>query len=180
MSTWKQSSGERYLAHLRRLEEIARLDLFGLDLEESFDDLTSRACERFGMPMSLISIVLNDSQFFLASQGLGEWWLALVQGSPHELSFCKQVVCSGEPFVVGDARRHPATALNGFVLNGELISYCGVPLTTANGEVIGAFCVAGMKRRNFLDEEVAELRELARQVVARLESRASGLSCATG
>lgn len=49
--------------------------------------------------------------------------------------------------------------------------YAGIPLISARGFALGSLCVIGTEARSFAEEEVDELRAMAREVVRRAGSR---------
>lgn len=154
-----------------RLGEIARLGLLNPDTDTLLKDIAARAAAHFDLPISLVSVVMDEAQHFAASHGVGGW-LAKTQGTPIEWSFCANAVASGEPFVVEDAEQHPATRDNPLVPNDGIRCYAGVPLVSSRGFRLGTLCVIGTERRSFTEEELAFLHTLAEETVERLEARA--------
>jgi len=153
-----------------RLEEIARLGLLEPGTEALLNDVAAEAAGRLGLPLSLVSIVLDDAQHFAASHGLSGW-LARTKGSPVEWSFCAHAVEREEPFVVEDAERHPLVRDNPLVPDIGIRCYAGVPLITHRGHALGTLCVIGTEARTFSVEELDVLHGLAEEVVRRLEAR---------
>ena len=156
---------------IKRLEEIAALDLFSDEVGEILDDLTEEAAARFGLPISLVSVVMDRAQHFAASYGL-RGWLGSAQGTPVEWSFCKYAVEDRAAFVVEDATKHARVKDNPLVREDGIRCYAGVPLVTSRGYAIGSFCVIGDEARSFSAEEVESLRHFARVAVERIERRA--------
>lgn len=154
-----------------RLKEIARLDLFSDEVSDLLEDMTERAAERFDLPIGLVSLVLDEAQYFAAQHGLDGSWLEEADGSPIEWSFCKYTVEDRAPFVVEDATRNERTKDNPLVSQDNVTCYAGIPMVTSNDFVIGSFCVIGPNKREFTDEELADLREMAEEVVRRIEAR---------
>jgi GAF domain-containing protein len=89
-----------------RLAALRQTALFDTPPEEGFDRLTRMAARLLGASTSLISLVAEDRQFFKSAIGLPEPW-ATRRTAPLSFSFCSQVVASGEPLVLEDARKHP-------------------------------------------------------------------------
>lgn len=155
---------------LARLREIADLDLVSHEVDQILEDIAAEAAQRLDLPISLVSIVLDEAQHFLASHGV-EGWMAKSQGTPVEWSFCAHAVRSGEPFVVEDATEHPAVRDNPLVSEDGIRCYAGIPLVSSRGHALGTLCVIGPRRRSFSDDEIATLRALAHRAVERIESR---------
>ena len=91
---------------LERVAAVAKTALLDTPPEEAFDRLTRMAARLLGAPISLITLVTEDRQFFKSATGLPEPW-ASRRGSPLSHSFCRHVAASGEAMVVEDTRRHP-------------------------------------------------------------------------
>jgi hypothetical protein len=155
-----------------RLREIAELDLASLRTDELLDRLAKEAAERLGLPIGVVTIVLDEAQFFPASHGL-TGWVAESHGTPVEWSFCRNVVRDNRDFVVEDATRHEVMKDSPLVTNEGIRCYAGVPLVSSNGHVLGAFCVKGTEERRFSPEDLDLLRELAAEAVRRIEDRRS-------
>lgn len=155
-----------------RLQEIVDLDLFSEDVQTILGDMTDRAAARFDLPISLVSVVLDEAQFFAAKHGIDEGWIADAGGTPVEWAFCKYTVEDRAAFVVEDAAQHERTRENPLVTQEGIRCYAGIPMTTSKGHVLGSFCVIGPEERSFSDEDLADLRALAAEVVQRIERRA--------
>lgn len=151
-----------------RTAEIAALNIPMSDevLQATVED----AALRLHLPIGLVTIVVDGSQRFAARHGVGGW-VAEANGTPVEWSFCANSVRTGQDFVVEDAETHPLVRDNPMVTIEGIRCYAGVPLVTRNGYVLGNLCVAGTERRTFSDDDLRVLRDLARGVVAHLESR---------
>src|ERR671922_297112 len=89
-----------------RLAAVVRTALLDTPPEEAFDRLTRMAARLLGAPVSLITLVTDDRQFFKSATGLPEPW-ASRRSTPLSHSFCRQVAVSGEPLIVADTRRDP-------------------------------------------------------------------------
>jgi GAF domain-containing protein len=153
-----------------RLREIADLRLNDADVDEIFSEITGEAAAYFGLPVALVSIVLDQAQYFLGSQGL-DGWMAATRGTPAEWSFCQHVVRNRAPFVVDDAQNHPLMQDSPLVRMEGIRCYAGVPLVTSTGHVIGSFCVQGPEARSFTEDDLAQLQRYAEQVMTRIEQR---------
>ena len=153
-----------------RLRDIAELDLFAPEVGERLAAHARRAAERFGLPISLVSIVLDDAQFLAGQHGVGGW-IGEAAGTPVEWSFCANTVRTRDAFVVEDATIHPAVRDNPLVSLDGIRCYAGIPMVSSRGSVLGSFCVIGTEARSFSPGELAELREMTAAVVAELETR---------
>ena len=151
-----------------RLDEIADLDLFSAQAAAMLDEFARRAADRFGMPVGLVSIVLDSSQFFAGSHGVGGW-MGEATGTPVEWSFCANTVRNRSRYVVEDAAHDARQCDNPLVVNDGVASYAGAPLVTSRGHVLGSYCIIGTDARHFTTEELDELQAMADEVVGELE-----------
>ena len=154
-----------------RLQEIADLDLLSPDVDAILKDLAADAAARLGLPVSLISVVLDEALHVAAFHGPAGLWLEETRGHPVEWSFCATSVRTRDAFVVEDAATHPYHATNPLVVQDGVRCYAGVPLISSRGYVLGNLCVVGLEQRTFSEEDVATLRTLAAEAVARIEQR---------
>ncbi|MCW2925784.1 MAG: multi-sensor hybrid histidine kinase, partial [Thermoleophilia bacterium] len=83
--------------------------------------------------------------------------------TPRDVSFCTHVTARQAPLVVRDAARDPYFAENPLVAadGTGFRAYCGVPITDGAGTVLAVLCVVDGCARDFDDQHVAALRELA-------------------
>jgi PAS domain S-box-containing protein len=153
-----------------RLAALRRTSLLDTPPEEGFDRLTRMSSRLLGTPVSLISLVADDHQFFKSAIGLPEPW-ASRRVTPISFSFCGQVVATGEPLVLEDARRHPLLRHNPVIRELGWVAYAGVPLVTRQGHTIGALCVADKTPRLWSERDIALLQDLAASVVTEIELR---------
>ena len=154
-----------------RLEALRRAEVLDTPPEEAFDRLTRLAAKALHVPVSLVSLVDADRQFFKSCAGvLPEPWRSARQ-TPLSHSFCQHAVASARPFVVIDAREHPLVRDNGAVAELGVIAYAGVPLVLADGQAVGSFCVIDGSPRQWTDEDLDILRTLAAAAVGELELR---------
>jgi GAF domain-containing protein len=154
-----------------RLAEIAELGLLGDDVDPILQDIAARAAAALGMPVSLVSVVLDEALHVAGSHGIDGLWLGETRGHPVEWSFCATSVRTRDAFVVEDATAHPYHRTNPLVTQDGVRCYAGVPLISSRGYVLGNLCVVGMQERTFSAAEMATLRELAGEAVRRIEER---------
>ena len=153
-----------------RLAALRRTALLDTPPEEAFDRLTRMAARLLGTPVSLISLVADDHQFFKSATGLPEPW-ASRRVNPISFSFCGQVVATGEPLVLEDVRRHPLLRHNPVIRELGWVAYAGVPLVTRNGHTIGALCVVDKTPRLWSERDIALLQDLAASVATEIDLR---------
>jgi GAF domain-containing protein len=158
----------------QRLQEIHDLDLLSPDVDPILQDVAAAAAARLGLPVSLISVVLDEALHVAGMHGPEGLWLAETRGHPVEWSFCATSVRTRDAFVVEDAETHPDHHDNPLVTQDGVRCYAGVPLISSRGFVLGNLCVVGLEQRSFSDGDVAVLRGLASEAVRRIEARRRG------
>ncbi|HSU13882.1 GAF domain-containing protein [Longimicrobium sp.] len=164
------AAGDAALAEAGRLQEIVDLDLLTPEVDAILQQTAEEAAARLGLPMSMVTVVLDEAQFFAAHHGL-TGWMAESRGTPVEWSFCANAVASREPFVVEDATTHPTVRDNPLVANDGIRCYAGIPLVSTRGHALGTLCVIGTEARTFSDADLDVLRGLAHRAVDRIEAR---------
>jgi DNA-binding CsgD family transcriptional regulator len=162
-----QSSLSRELARLSALMATRLLDT---PPEACFDRLTRLAAGVLDTPIALISLVDDRRQFFKSAFGLPEPWRSRRE-TPLSLSFCKHVVAQAVPLVVHDARVDPRVAGNTSIELLNVIAYLGVPLTTATGETLGAFCVIDHRPKAWTATHQQTMNDLAQCVMSEIALR---------
>lgn len=150
-----------------RMRRIAAYDLFHPALPARLDQIAARAANDLHAEISLVSIILDTSQFILGSHGVSGW-VADAHGIPAEWSLCSQVVLAGKPLLIADGTTDPRVAGNPLLEMSAMRSYAGVPLTERSGETLGTLCVIDHPARDFDDDEIATLQSAADEALTVL------------
>ena len=124
------------------------------------------------VPVALVTLVSAEQQVFPGAVGLPEPWQS-TRCTPLSHSFCQHVVRSGNPLVISDARDEPLVADNLAIPDLHVIAYAGVPLTDADGVVVGSLCAIDSRPRSWTDEDLAVLTDLAEACSAQLQLKAA-------
>jgi signal transduction histidine kinase len=129
------------------------------------DDLTRLAARIFDTPMSTVTLVDRDRQWYAGNTGMDG------NETPRSISFCSWMVDHPRPLVVGDARLD--TRFQGYsnVTGDPFIRfYAGAPLINDDGYVLGSVCVIDREPRAIGDRQVEMLGDLAAQASGHLEA----------
>lgn len=153
-----------------RLRALKRLSLLDTPPEEVFDRITRLISKLVNVPVALISIVDKDRQFFKSQIGVAEPW-ASRRETPLSHSFCQYVVMSGNRLVVVDAREDPLLRNNLAIPELDVIAYAGMPIASSEGQILGSVCMIDSKPRDWTDDELAILEDLAGTVKIEIELR---------
>jgi signal transduction histidine kinase len=153
-----------------RLEALQRTRLLNTQPEEGLDRLTRLVCHLLGVPVALISLVEADRQCFKSAVGLPQPWLLRRETSLLH-SFCQHVVATGAPLLVQNAGEHSVFSDSLAIPDLGVVAYLGMPLTTADGHIIGALCAIDNEPRSWMLGDVAALRDLAAVVMSEVTLR---------
>lgn len=149
-----------------RVRALRAYEVLDTPPERTFGALTRLVAYVLDVPISLVSLVDADRQWFKARHGID------ATEGPRDSSFCGHVVGLDGPLVVCDARDDPRFFDNPAVTGGDRIRfYAGVPIRTAEGYVVGSLCAVDRKPRSVSPERLELLDGLARQAVDLLELR---------
>lgn len=126
-----------------------------------FDQLIRLVSGLLSTPAALLSLVDKERQVFLGQRGLPQPWAARGE-TPLTHSFCQWVVSGREPVVVDDARQHRLLRDNLAIRDLGVVAYAGVPVTTVEGEALGALCAIDSRPRAWSPNDIATLGDLAK------------------
>jgi GAF domain-containing protein len=152
----------------RRLAAVRSTGLVHGPPDPALETLARLCARLLDVPVALISLVEAERQFFAASCGLPQPW-AEERQTRLSHSFCQHVVASRQPFVVSDAREHPLVRENLAIRDLGVIAYAGIPLTTADDEVLGSFCAIDHKPRTWTKADLNILNDFAQSALAYID-----------
>lgn len=146
-----------------RLDTLRALNILDTSPEERFDRLTRLAKRLFGVPIALVSLVDEDRQWFKSCQGLN------ASETSRDISFCGHAILGDDIFLVPNAAKDERFHDNPLVTDEPHIRfYAGCPLTVSNGSKLGTLCLIDREPRDFDEDDLALLRDLARMAEQEL------------
>lgn len=153
---------ENETARVKGLRDLGILDT---PAEERFDRITRFANQLLGTPISLISLIDTDRQWFKSAQGLD------IRETSRESSFCAHAIIQEKTFFVEDATKDDRFKDNPLVTGSPNIRmYAGHPIETESGLRIGTMCVIDRQPRQLNERETAILQNLAEWVKTELRN----------
>ncbi|MFD1721799.1 protein kinase domain-containing protein [Amnibacterium endophyticum] len=145
-----------------------RFDVLGDAPDEAFDRVAHLATRLLRVPAAFVSLVDADRKVIKAARGLGGSRMEVARSE----ALCAIPVRTGRPVSIRDVRADPRTASNPIlVADPGLASYAGAPLITHDGLSIGALGVLDRVQRDFDEDELDDLAQLAVVIVRELELR---------
>ncbi len=160
----KPSIPRKEKERLASLESYKILDTLP---EEEYDQITGIASQICDTPVSLISLIDTNRQWFKSHHGLD------MAETPRELAFCAHAINKPqELLIVPDAREDIRFEDNPLVTNDpNMVFYAGVPLTNSEGHSLGTLCVIDHKPKKLRTDQEDALKALGLQVVKLMELR---------
>ena len=149
-----------------RLQALHALDILDTPPEAELDALVKAASLVCGVPISLISLVDKDRQWFKANVGLPG-----ATETHRDLAFCAHAILQDDLMEVPDALADPRFAENGLVTGApDIRYYAGLPLTLSNGARVGTLCVIDTVPRMLDQTQRAVLAQLGIAATKMLEN----------
>ncbi|RYZ98175.1 MAG: GAF domain-containing protein, partial [Sphingobacteriaceae bacterium] len=149
-----------------RLQDLYKTELLDTPHEKEFDDIVKLASDLCNMPISLISLVDANRQWFKARIGLD------VDETDRDISFCSHAILQDDVFEVSDATLDTRFNENPLVTEDPSIRYyAGVPLVTSLGNRLGTLCVIDKIPRHLTEKQKFGLKVLADNVIKIAELR---------
>lgn len=151
----------------RRLEVLKSYNILDTEAEKELDELTEIASAICETPISLISLVDEERQWFKSKKGLD------VEETPREHAFCQHTLHKpDEVLVVDNPLKDQRFEQNPLVLGDPNIRfYAGAPLVASGGNVLGTLCIIDQKKRSITSSQMRALQLLAKRVMDYFDMR---------
>jgi len=142
-----------------RLCALEGLNLLDTATEERFDVITRKAISRFNVPISTITLVDKDREWFKSVQGLEK------KEGPRDVSFCGHALMSEVLLIIEDTLLDSRFFDNPMVKGSPSIRfYAGKSLYDHKTHLpIGVLCVKDIKPRKFSLDDTSDFLDLAYQ-----------------
>lgn len=156
-----------------RLEKLRSLNILDTKPEAEYDRITALAARRFKVPISLVSLVDQNRQWFKSNHGID------IKQVSRDASFSSEIIKNAETRVIHDSMTDDVfkkIATHPTYLQ-PLRFYVGVPLITKDGHTIGSFCIADYSANHtFSDDDQKDLEVMAEMIIKLIESDQDALS----
>jgi diguanylate cyclase (GGDEF)-like protein len=147
-----------------RLAVVRRTGLLDAGLQESLQRYTRLAAKLTDSPISTVSMIDADRQYFSGAFGTE------TAQTPLDSSYCKHPVADGSQLCVGDSLTDDILAANGATFDMGVRAYLGSPFS-AGGSRIGALCVIDQVPRAWTEDDRQIIDDLAMAVATDIELR---------
>jgi diguanylate cyclase (GGDEF)-like protein len=139
-----------------KIANIHSLDLFYTPLEERFERITRIARRALQVPVTAITLLNDEKQWFKSAAGWG------ISELPRDHSLCRLTVAENKLVTISDTLQDPRTAQSPVVLQAPRFrAYAGHPLADEHGNPAGTFCVFDLKPREFTPADRQAIVDLA-------------------
>jgi len=150
-----------------RLAALRALEVLDSGPEAELDALVRVASIVCGTPISLISLIDAERQWFKANIGLPG-----TTETPRDIAFCAHAILGDEIFEVPDATLDDRFADNPVVADRPGIRfYAGAPVELSDGSRVGTLCVVDCMPRRLTQAQRDVLSSLATAASQALEGR---------
>ncbi|GAA4337664.1 GAF domain-containing protein [Flaviaesturariibacter amylovorans] len=149
-----------------RIDALRRLDLLDSGAEAEFNDLVTLASDLCRAPISLLTLIDEDRQWFKAAVGMD------LTETERSVAFCDKALLQDDIFVVADAASDARFAANPYVTGEPNIRfYAGALIHSPDGHKLGTLCIIDTQPRELSWKEASILGKLARQATNLIQLR---------
>ena len=133
----------------------------GTKPEACYDDIIKMASSICNVPISLMTLVDKDRQWFKAKVGLQ------ISETRRDWTFCTHAIKENSPLIIHDALQNQRFINNPLVTGDPNIRfYAGFPLRNSDGNKLGNLCVIDRKPGNLTRNQFNIMEILSRQIVS--------------
>jgi two-component sensor histidine kinase len=149
-----------------RLAALRSYDILDSAAEAEFDEIVRVVAAVCGMPLSLISLVDSDRQWFKAKTGID------ISETPFEMSVCAHGILQPDLLEIEDMTKDVRTIDNPLVKGDPRARfYAGAALTNDEGHPLGMLCVLDYQPRKLTAAQRDLLQVMAKVVMRQIELR---------
>lgn len=149
-----------------RLRALKNYEILDSDTEQDFDQITELAAIICDVPISMITLIDENRQWFKSVKGLDE------QQTPRSSAFCGYTIMNTGFFIVEDATKDERFVNNPLVTgNPNIRFYAGYPLIDPKGFALGSLCIIDHNPKILTDTQKRALTLLGEQVTKLIVDR---------
>ncbi len=142
-----------------RLRALRNYEVLDTAYEDQFDRITELASLVCDVPISMVSLIDENRQWFKSSVGVNN------RETPRDLAFCAYTIMDSSILEIEDATKDKRFSNNALVTNDPNIRfYAGYPLVDPHGFALGSLCVIDQKPKVLTPKQKQILQLLAKEV----------------
>ncbi|HTO03543.1 MAG TPA: AI-2E family transporter, partial [Opitutus sp.] len=149
-----------------RTLERTEVKLAATKPEEAIDTITRELARSFEVPISLVSLIETDRDFWHVSSG------STAPMPQTENSLTEAVLAFDDLTVVEDVTKNPRYSENPLLVKRGVRFFASTPLRLRNGHLVGNLCVLDTQPRTFSDSDRELLQALGAQLMEAVEPAA--------
>ncbi len=157
----------------QRSTTLTELGLLGSEAVPIFEETTQRAASFSGVPISILSLVVEDELWFKSAVGLSTIEMTNKLATQRKISlqesFGAYVIDSQQPLVIENTLSNAVFANSILAQHYGIKTYLGVPLISYSGVCIGTLEVMDWRERSFDNRDVDHITLLARWCLGEFE-----------
>ncbi|WP_034922161.1 GAF domain-containing sensor histidine kinase [Gillisia sp. CAL575] len=155
-----------------RIASLNELQILNTETEINFDNIALLASFICEVPISLITLVGEEKQWFKAKVGTD------LKDTDRNVSFCSHAILQPDEIMeVKDTHLDKRFINNPLVTSDpDIRFYAGMPIKSMTGEALGTLCVIDKKPHSLNDKQKDALKALAKQVESLFELRRQNLA----
>ncbi|MDO8552605.1 MAG: GAF domain-containing protein [bacterium] len=143
----------------KRLDALHALGILDTEPDSAFDEITKEVTRLLHVPISTISLIDNEREWYKSRQGLQ------MREGPRVIAFCSWALLAKRIFIVEDLLKDERFKDNPYVTGDPLLRfYAGVPLYDWGSRLpVGVLCAKDVKPRTLSLKEIETLLVLAKE-----------------
>lgn len=129
-------AGGSIVSDPERLQALYATGMLDAGRAKSLDRVVEMVVAALAVPCAAVTLIDQDTQYICSAIGLtGD--MAATRKAPVAGSLGREIVMSGKPLIVEDARREPLLRDHYAVRQGLVVAYAGFPLKDDAGHTVG-------------------------------------------
>ncbi len=152
-----------------RIRAINNTGLMDAGRQAAFDRLAQLAAKIVNAPLTIVSLVGADKQYFVADYGLPSPFKESRE-LPIDSSICRYTL-EGESIISSNALNDPLLKFHPSTGPWGIVALVVIPLINPDGHVLGTFCAIDSKEREWSEYEIHVMQELTLSVMTEINLR---------
>ncbi|AEV76441.1 GAF domain-containing protein [Mycolicibacterium rhodesiae NBB3] len=161
------SAADAVISNPDRLRALYDSGLLNTERAQSLDRIVAMVVAAVGVPSAAVTLVDRDTQYMCSAIGLAGA-VAIARKGPLDGSLGREVVVSGRPLIIEDARQEPLLGDHLAVREGYVVAYAGFPLTDGQGQTIGALAAWDTRSRRWTSGHTQVMGDFVMMIRARI------------